>query len=119
MIQEYHQIKARHDKEIAQYMQKLADAGYSRCQAAQLLGKNTSSITNMVKKYNLNWPVKLSGSDGRRGHVAKNYIDLAEAGFSKTKTARLLGVHFNTVDYMAKKHKIKFVDGREKELNNA
>lgn len=119
MIEEYHKMKARHDKEIAKYMQKLADAGYSRCQAAQLLGKNTSSITNMVKKYNLNWPTKLSGSEGRRGHVAKNYIDLAEAGFSKTKTARLLGVHFNTVDYMSKKYRIKFVDGRERILDNA
>lgn len=111
MIHEWHEIKARHEKEVAKFLQRMADQGYSRSQAAQLLGKNTSSISHLVKKYELNWPRKLSGH-GRKGYTADDYRKLAEAGMSKAETARELGVHVNTVDQMSKTYKIKFRDGR-------
>ena len=53
MINEWNEMKARHEQEIAEYLQRMADQGYSRSQAAQLLGKNTSTISHLVKKYNL------------------------------------------------------------------
>ena len=46
MIKEWNEIKARHEQEIAGYLQRMADQGFSRSQAAQLLGKNTSSISH-------------------------------------------------------------------------
>ena len=111
MINEWNEMKARHEQEIAGYLQRLADQGYSRSQAAQLLGKNTSSISHLVKKYELNWPIRLSGH-GRKGFSPELYRKLAEAGMSKAETARELGVHVNSVDHMAKHHKINFRDGR-------
>lgn len=111
MINEWIEMNARHDQEIADYLQRMADQGYSRSQAAQLLNKNTSSITHLVKKYNLNWPIRLSGH-GRKGYSQEDYRKLAEAGFSKAETARELGVHVNSVDVMSKHYKITFRDGR-------
>ena len=111
MINEWIEMKTRHEKEIAGYLQRMADQGYSRSQAAQLLGKNTSSISYLVKKYELNWPIRLSGH-GRKGYTPEDYRKLAKAGMSKAETARELGVHVNSVDAMAKAHKIKFRDGR-------
>mgnify|MGYP001824448430 CR=1 FL=1 len=111
MIDEWNEMKARHEEEIAGYLQRLADQGISRSQAAQLLGKNTSSISHLVKKYELNWPIRLSGH-GRMGYTPEDYRKLAKAGMSKAETARELGVHVNSVDAMAKAHKIKFRDGR-------
>lgn len=111
MINEWFDMKARHEQEIAEYLQRMADHGYSRSQAAQLLGKNTTSISNLVKKYELNWPIRLSGH-GRKGYTPEDYRKLAKAGMSKAETAREMGVHVNSVDQMAKAHKIKFRDGR-------
>jgi transposase len=113
MIDEWNEMKARHEEEIAGYLQRLADQGYSRSQAAQLLNKNTSSISHLVKKYELNWPIRLSGH-GRKGYTPEDYRKLATAGMSKVETARELGVHVNSVDAMAKAHKIKFRDGRSR-----
>lgn len=114
MINEWHELKDRHEREIAEFLQKLADSGYSRSKAAQMLGKNTGSITNMVKKYDLNWPVQVleNHKAGRRGLKVQDYRDLAEAGFSKTRTAEILGVSWNSVTDAAKRHNIKFKDGR-------
>lgn len=114
MIKEWNEIKARHEQEIAGYLQRMADQGFSRSQAAQLLGKNTSSISHLVKKYELNWPIRLSGH-GRKGYSQEDYRKLAEAGFSKAEAARELGVHVNSVDEMAKTYKLKFRDGRSKQ----
>lgn len=111
MIQEWNEMKARHEEEIAGYLQRMADHGYSRSQAAQLLGKNTTSISHLVKKYELNWPIRLSGH-GRKGYTPEDYRKLAKDGMSKAEAARELGVHVNSVDAMAKAHKIKFRDGR-------
>lgn len=113
MIKEWNEMKARHEQEIAGYLQRMADQGYSRSQAAQLLGKNTSSISHYVKRYSLNWPIRLSGH-GRKGYSQEDYRKLAEAGFSKAEAARELGVHVNSVDEMAKTYKLKFRDGRSK-----
>lgn len=111
MINEWNEMKARHEQEIAEYLQRMADQGYSRSQAAQLLGKNTSSISHLVKKYNLNWPVQ-NTSVGRKGYTHQDYKDLADAGYSKSEAAKELGVHFNSVDQIARAHDIKFRDGR-------
>jgi transcriptional regulator with GAF, ATPase, and Fis domain len=111
MIDEWFEMKTRHEEEIAEFLQRMADQGYSRSQAAQLLNKNTSSISYMVKKHELNWPIRLSGH-GRKGYTPEDYRELAEAGCSKAEAALELGVHRNTVDEMAKAHKIKFRDGR-------
>lgn len=114
MIKEWNEIKSRHEQEIVGFLQRMADQGFSRSQAAQLLNKNTSSISNYVKKYNLNWPIRLSGH-GRKGYSQEDYRKLAEAGFSKAEAARELGVHVNSVDEMAKTYKLKFRDGRSKQ----
>lgn len=114
MIDEWNEMKARHEEEIAGYLQRLADQGISRSQAAQLLGKNTSSISHLVKKYELNWPIRLSGH-GRKGYTSEDYRKLSDAGFSKAEAARELGVHVNSVDVMAKTYKLKFRDGRSKQ----
>lgn len=113
MINEWNEMKARHEKEIAGYLQRMADQGLSRSQAAQLLNKNTSSISNLVQKYNLNWPIRLSGH-GRKGYTQEDYRKLADAGFSKVEAARELGVHVNSVDEMARVYKLNFRDGRRK-----
>ena len=114
MIKEWNEIKARHEQEIVGFLQRMADEGYSRSQAAQLLGKNTSSISYMVNKHKLNWPIRLT-NHGRKGHKPDDYRKLAEAGFSKAEAASELGVHWNTVDEMSKTYKLKFRDGRSKQ----
>lgn len=114
MMNEWKEIKARHDKEIADFLQRMADQGYSRSQAGQLLGKNTTSISHLVKKYRLNWPIRLFGH-GRKGYTPDDYRELAARGMSKAEVARQLGVHVNSVDHMAKTYKLKFRDGRSKQ----
>jgi len=114
MINEWNEMKARHEEEIVGFLQRMADQGYSRSQAAQLLGKNTSSISYMVNKHKLNWPIRLA-NHGRRGHTSEDYRKLAEAGLSKTEAAKELGVHVNSVDYMSETYKLKFRDGRSKQ----
>ena len=112
MIDEWNEMKARHEQEIAGYLQRMADQGYSRSQAAQLLGKNTSSITHLVKKYKLRWPRPTAPIPGRKGYEPDDYRKLAEAGHSKSETARILGVNWNTVHDMGIRHRIVFKDGR-------
>lgn len=111
MMNEWKEMKARHDEEIADFLQRLANQGYSRSQAAQLLGKNTTSISHLVKKHKLNWPIRMFGH-GRKGYSPDDYRELAAWGMSKAEAARELGVHVNSVDHMAKVYKIKFRDGR-------
>ena len=43
------------------------------------------------------------------------YLQLAKDGFSQAEVCRELGVSYQNVQTIAKKHKIKFADGRTKE----
>lgn len=99
----------------AKMLQEMADEGFTRSRAAIALEKHTHSISNYVKKFNLVWPIKTSGAEwGRRGYTVQDYKDLAARGMSKAEAAKTFGVHWNTVDGVARRNEIKFADGRRK-----
>jgi hypothetical protein len=99
----------------AKLLQDMADQGFTRSKAAQELDKHTHNISHYVKKFGLVWPIKTSGAEwGRRGYTVQDYKDLAAKGMSKAEAAKTFGVHWNTVDGVARRNEIKFADGRRK-----
>ena len=75
-------------------------------------------MTKLINKYNVNWPTQESIRNGSGISKAPDglntYLQLAKDGFSQAEVCRELGVSYQNVQTIAKKHKIKFADGRTK-----
>jgi len=114
-LKKWNAIERREAEAKAKMLQEMADEGFTRSRAAIALEKHTHSISNYVKKFNLVWPIKTTNANwGRRGYTVDDYKDLASKGMSKSEAAKLLGVHWNTVDGVSRRNEINFSDGRIK-----
>jgi hypothetical protein len=103
-----------HTKRAA-LLQEMIDKRMSRSQAAMVLGKATTSISSMAERYSLDWPLFTDTIRGRKGFSIEEYELYARQGFTKMQTAQAMGVTWNSVDNVARHHKIKFKDGRRKD----
>lgn len=99
----------------AALLQEMIDKKMSRSQAATSLCKATTSISIMAERYSLDWPLFTDTIRGRKGFSIEEYESYARRGLTKMQTAKEMGVSWNSVDSIARRHKIKFKDGRRKD----
>jgi len=103
-----------HTKRAA-LLQEMIDKKMSRSQAATALCKATTSISHMAKRYSLEWPLFTDTIRGRKGFSVEEYKSYARQGLSKMQAAKAMGITYNSVEETARRHKIKFKDGRRKD----
>ena len=103
-----------HTKRAA-LLQEMIDKKMSRSQAATSLCKATTSISIMTERYSLDWPLFTDTIRGRKGFSVEEYESYASQGLSKMQAAKAMGITYNSVDETARRHKIKFKDGRLKD----
>jgi len=108
----------KQEKEKAAFLEKYGKRGISRIKGARELNISLTYMTKLINKYNVNWPTQESIRNGSGISKAPDglntYLQLAKDGFSQAEVCRELGVSYQNVQTIAKKHKIKFVDGRTK-----
>jgi len=108
----------KQEKEKAAFLEKYGKRGISRIKGARELNISLTYMTKLINKYNVNWPTQESIRNGSGISKAPDglntYLQLARDGFSQAEVCRELGVSYQNVQTIAKKHKIKFVDGRTK-----
>ena len=108
----------KQEKEKAAFLEKYGKRGISRIKGARELNISLTYMTKLINKYNVNWPTQESIRNGSGISKAPDglntYRQLARDGFSQAEVCRELGVSYQNVQTIAKKHKIKFADGRTK-----
>lgn len=108
----------KQEKEKAAFLEKYGKRGISRIRGARELNISLTYMTKLINKYKVNWPTQESIRNGSGISKAPDglntYLQLAKDGFSQAEVCRELGVSYQNVQTIAKKHKIKFVDGRTK-----
>ena len=108
----------KQEKEKAAFLEKYGKRGISRIKGARELNISLTYMTKLINKYNVNWPTQESIRNGSGISKAPDglntYLQLAKDGFSQAEVSVELGVSYQNVQTIAKKHKIKFADGRTK-----
>lgn len=127
MIKQEHRAFLRHfrtawkqadeiaDQKRIEILTDMRNSGFSRSQAALVLGSSTRSISLMVEKYNMDWPKPINTRLGRRYIQTDTYRQFAAEGYTKKEAALAIGVSYNTLSEIAKRHGIVFRDGRSKQ----
>ena len=114
----WEELMQKQEKEKAVFLEKYAKRDISRIRGARELSISLTYMTKLINKYNIHWPIKQAQREGTG--ISKvpggvdTYIQMANDGLSQAEVSRKFGVSTQNVQTIAKKHKIKFVDGRTK-----
>ncbi len=108
----------KQEREKAAFLAKYGKLGLSRIEGARKLQISLTYMSKLINKYNIDWPTQEGNTNGSGISKAPDglntYLQLARDGFSQAEVCRELGVSYQNVQNIAKKHEIKFVDGRTK-----
>ena len=108
----------KQEKEKAAFLEKYGKRGISRIKGARELNISLTYMTKLINKYKVNWPtqeiIRTGSGISKAPDGLNTYLQLAKDGFSQAEVCRELGVSYQNVQTIAKKHKIKFADGRTK-----
>ena len=64
MIEQWDEMKARHQREKYEALQTLNQLGYTQTEASKILGMTHRQVNNWVRSFKMDWKVKQKG--GRR-----------------------------------------------------
>ena len=107
----------RQARERREFLRHIASQNLSLNEGARLLGMSPTGFSNLLKKEGIE-RTKFSGvpfGQRKKRHGVHAYLECAEAGLSKTETCAALGVTYNSVSEMERRHsELKFRDGRTK-----
>jgi len=108
----------KQEREKAAFLAKYGKLGLSRIEGARKLQISLTYMSKLINKYNIDWPTHEGNTNG--SGISKvpggleTYMRMAKDGLSQAEVCRKFGVSYQNVQNIAKKHKIKFVDGRTK-----
>ena len=114
----WEQLMHKQEKEKAVFLEKYAKREISRIRGARELSISLTYMTKLINKYNIDWPTRQAQREGTG--ISKvpggvdTYIQMAKDGLSQAEMCRKFGVSSQNVASVAKRHKIKFADGRTK-----
>ena len=108
----------KQEREKAAFLAKYGKLGLSRIEGARKLQISLTYMSKLINKYNIDWPTQEGNTNG--SGISKvpggleTYMRMAKDGLSQAEVCRKFGVSYQNVQNIAKKHKIKFADGRTK-----
>jgi len=111
------QLLQRQARERRKFLRHLASQDLSLNEGARVIGMSPTGFSNLLKKEGIERK-NFSGvpfGQRKKRHGVHAYQECADRGLSKTETCAALGVTYNSVTEMERRHKsLTFRDGRTK-----